>query len=140
MAEQEVPASLRRDDWRERLAALVEKHRYTPFKWGEFDCASWGGMCVYAVCGITPKKTVRPRATELEAQKQLRSYGGIEKAICSEMGSAVSPKQARHGDICLVEIDGRMSIGVCLGAEIAAPSEQGLAFVPLSKAVLAWHI
>lgn len=132
-------------DWPERLAAMVEARRNQPFAWGEQDCCMFAADCAQALTGRDPAALWRGRyATEAEAEAFLAPGGGLEGTVAAAMAlfgaEEVPPLMAGRGDWALVLVGNQMLVGVVLGGLIATTGDDGLAFVPLRRAIRAWRI
>ena len=130
----------RREDWPARLARYVDAHRDTPFGWGSFDCVLFAAGWVREATGADPTAGL-VWTDERSAQRVIKSVGGLRAGVESRLGDPVSAALAWRGDVVLHEMSRRPGLGVCVGAEVAAPSEDdGLMFVPMSAARMAWRV
>lgn len=134
----------RRPDWPERMAKIVEARRYVPFAWGRQDCCSFAADVTVALTGRDPLAAYRGRyASEAEADR-LIGPAGLEAFVTRLMEDAGATEipviEAQRGDWALLVIGNMPLVGVVLGAHVAAPGEDRLAFVPLRRAVRAWAI
>lgn len=130
----------RREDWPARLARYVDAHRDMPFAWGSFDCVRFAAGWVREATGSDPVEGL-DWADERSALRVLESLGGLQAAVETRFGAAISCALAWRGDLVLHEMSRRPGLGVCVGAEFAAPSEDGgLMFLPMSAARMAWRI
>lgn len=129
----------RREDWPEQLAAYLDERRDVPFAWGRQDCASFAGGAVAAMTGEAP--TI-PEVQSAEAYARfLRDHGPIDALVDLTLGDRLaSPAFAQRGDVVLLDLDGRDTLGVCLGAEAAAPGLDGMLTVPMAAARAAWRV
>jgi len=139
----------RREDWPERLAALVAKRLRARFRWGRHDCVSFACEAALAMTGADPLAAFRGTyADEAGAEAILAAHGGPGlEAFCDGLlgrfgcGPVAPPLLARRGDLALVPSGNQLTLGVVLGAEgVAAPGLRGLAFAPLKSAVRAWSV
>lgn len=130
----------RREDWPARLARYVDAHRDTPFGWGRFDCVLFAAGWVREATGADPVAGLE--WTDMRsALRVIESMGGLQAAVESRLGSPISAAIAWRGDVILHEITERPGMGVCVGADFAAPSEDGgLMFIPMSAARTAWRV
>lgn len=128
---------MRRPDWPERLASLIDERRHAPFAWGLQDCALFAADAVLALTGDDPAKNFRGYDDEREALRIVKGAGGMR-------GLVDLPKKhrgfAQRGDVVLAEIDGRETFGVCLGTQYAAPGVNGLVFRPMTEVVAAFEV
>lgn len=140
-----APRFRRRPDWVERLAALVEERRETPFYFGQQDCGHFAGDVAVAVTGEDPVAWLRGSYDDEEALEAiLREKGGLEAALAATMADfgspEIDPAFAMRGDWCLVRVGNLDLVGVVLGDVLAVTGLDGLRFVPSSLAVRAWAI
>ncbi len=127
-------------DWPERLAAFVESRRDAPFSWGGNDCCLFAADAVQAMTGTDPAADVRGSYdTTLAAAHLLGELGGVEAIAAARFGSEVPVALAGRGDIVAIDAGQGISLGVCLGAQVAVPAADGLAFLPLAQASRAWR-
>lgn len=139
---------VRREDWPERLAALIAKRLRARFRWGRHDCVSFACEAAMELTGQDPWAAFRGTyADEAGAERILAEYGPGLEALCEGLlgrfgcGSVTPPLLAQRGDLALVPSGNQLTLGVVLGAEgVAAPGLRGLAFVPLGLATRAWSI
>jgi hypothetical protein len=133
---------MRRDDWPARLTEYVDAHRMTPFGWGSHDCVLFAAGWVLEATGVDPIGDIRDQwADERSALRLIKSLGGLRFAVDERLGNPISTALAWRGDLILHEITERPGLGICLGAEFAAPTEDGgLSFVPMSAARMAWRV
>jgi hypothetical protein len=131
---------MRREDWPAALARYIDAHRDTPFGWGAFDCVRFAAGWVLEATGVDP--VVDLQWTDMRsALTVLEQLGGLRVAVEDRLGSPISAAIAWRGDVILHEITERPGLGVCVGADFAAPSEDGgLMFIPMSAARMAWRV
>lgn len=130
-------------DWQIELNDQIEAHRDEPFDWGVNDCFTFAVKCEQA-------KTGKTRFPELFRAKYANQFGSIKafmkngyrgmmdcvNARCQEKPIAM----AERGDwVCFDTPDGE-AIGVCIGVNFAAVGEDGLIFLPMSRAKKVWSI
>lgn len=127
-------------DLPERLQAFIESRRDTAFAWGSHDCALFAADWVASVTGKDPADGIRGRyQTALGAGRVIKREGGLEAIADSRLGERVEPKLAQRGDVVLLDGSHGPTLGVCLGVEAAAPGEDGLMLVPMSRALACWR-
>jgi hypothetical protein len=141
------PASARHrlPGWPERLAAIVDAHRDTPFCWGGHDCCLFAATVVDALTGHDPAAAYRGTyATEAEAEALIGQRGLpaflAEQAAAAGLPQLAHPSLAHRGDLALVMVGNTPLLGVVLDDLVAAPATDGLAFVPASSATMAWGV
>lgn len=138
-------SGLRRPDWQLLLAVYVERHRDTPFTWGQHDCAlfalSWVQLVREDLDPATAALAERLTYTDARGALDFMDGRGLGQVV-QEWGelTACDAAYAQRGDVVLVEISGRESLAVCTGAEACGPGASGLAFVPMTAARAAWRV
>lgn len=141
---QEPPQRMKREDWPDRLAAMVEARRRVPFAWGEQDCMTWAADVILELSGVDFLSVYRGTYdTEDQAEAILHAEGGLEALLArlatgAGMTERASPRLAQRGDLALVRVGNQMMAGVITGTAIAVPGSDGLAFVPARLAQRAW--
>lgn len=127
------------DDWPERLADYLEGARGRPFCFGSHDCASFAAGAVQAMTGEAPAiPQVESAAAYLHF---LRDHGPLDAIVDDTLGERLpSPAFAQRGDVVLLFVDERATLGVCIGVEAAAPGPDGMLTVPMSTASAAWRV
>jgi len=141
------------------------------FEWGRFDCVNFAaGWVALARPDLALERF--ERANALQAARQIRRRaggigcaGGLRESVCTVLGAPVSPLLAQIGDLVLLPTlreqarraqgrpAGRLgyTLGICVGSMIAAPTRQGLIYMPmaarepgrldyLSAGEAAWHV
>ncbi len=106
-------SDVRRDDWENRLGAVVAKHQALPGEWGVSDCYAIPDDAVGALTGDLMYPKARTYKTEAGAAKQLRKHGfeNVAEAFAAKFPE-VPPILAQRGDIGVIERDGQFSGGV----------------------------
>lgn len=140
-----APARLRFPDWPERLAAIVEERRTTPFYYGGQDCGLFAADVAVALTGSDPAAAVRGLYDNEDALERLvAERGGFEAAVAqglAEYGAPECPKAfAMRGDVALVDAGNQLMLGVVLGDTVAVTGLDGLRFIPLRLVVRTWAI
>lgn len=127
--------------WEARLNAYVEASRHRPFVWGAHDCALFAAGGVAAVTG-SPLADIPTYSGPVAAARTLARMG--HRDVIDLAGAYLRPWQsvlmARRGDIAAAITDNGPTLGVALGASIAAPGEAGLIFWALHHATRAWRV
>lgn len=131
-------------DWPERLAGFFADRQDQPFGWGTQDCVSFASDAAMALTGHDPLVAYRGQyATEDEAAAIIGD-GDLKRFVAqlmAEFGASECPVVfAQRGDWAMVQIGNQLVTGVVAGEHVAAPGQRRLAFVPLSRAVMAWAI
>ncbi len=127
------------EHWPEALAEYLDSRRDVPFAWGESDCATFAAGAVEALTGHA-MEVPRVESAQDYARFILDS-GALREHVGDHLGDPLpSPAFAQRGDVVLMLLDGRETLGVCIGDGIAGPGPAGLVVVPLSAATAAWRI
>tara|TARA_R110000751_G_scaffold307640_1_gene430337 strand:- start:26960 stop:27394 length:435 start_codon:yes stop_codon:yes gene_type:complete len=139
------PARPRFPDWPERLAAIVEERRETPFYYGQRDCGAFASDVALALTGEDPAAWLRGRYEDEDTLDAiLAERGGFEAAVDQTMADYGSPECppafAARGDWALVEVGNVTALGVVLDDRIAVTGLDGLRFIPLRYARRTWAI
>lgn len=128
---------MRDQGWPEALAEYVDSRRDAPFAWGTNDCTSWAAGAIEAMTGERPP--IPAYANEFEAARLLREES-LRSRVDELYGPEIAPAFARRGDLVLILVDGRETLGVCVGDHIAGPGRDGVVMVHRSAAIAAWRI
>jgi len=135
---------MRRSDWDLLLFEAVEAARNRPFEWGVHDCATWAHDVRRLLTDADDLASAwRGRYTTARgAARVMRRLGwkDLEEAARAFLGEPLeTPLLAQRGDI--VSTGGEApALGVCLGAQAAFLSPEGLTMIRLSDCRLAWRI
>lgn len=139
-----VPTTPRLPDWPERLAAFLEERRNRPFGWGQQDCALLAADAVLLLTGQDPAEGSRSYGSEAEAEALIEAAGGLGELAAARMAvlgcPEIAPAFAQRGDAVLLLVGNQPTLGVCVGARVAAPGPDGLVFLPLRMAERAWAV
>lgn len=134
----------RLDDWPSRLHAYIRSRREMPFAWGSNDCCTFAiGGGVEALTGILLLPDVQRPTTEFGAARFLveRGHHDVSGLATELLGvPMITPRLAQRGDVVALLADEGVTLGICLGADVAAPGPLGLVFPPLSCALKAWRV
>lgn len=136
----------RKEGWEQRLHALIEARRDTPFAWGENDCLMFAADCIFTMTGVDPTTEWRGYSDEAEAKRRLTEYCGSANLIAAAYKYLGRPtthvRNARRGDLVAYARRDWPMFGVVTlnGTHFATPSATGLAFYDLDNASLAWRI
>lgn len=142
MADQEVSAGMKRlPDWELRLSDLVGQRLAEPFVWGVNDCVLFAADGIAAMTGIDPVADLRGQwASRGEAVRVIARLGGLPAAVAALGLEPVAPLFAQRGDLVLHRRDGTDALALCLGNQLAGPSDSGLLFFGLENGVQAWRV
>jgi hypothetical protein len=120
------------------LFDFMQARRERPFAWGTNDCASFAADAVEAMTG---ERLQIPQAATPEAYARLlRDQGPLQAMVEALLGEPIPASFAQRGDVVLLVLDDRDTLGICVGADIAGPGADGVVLVPMSHAVAAWRI
>lgn len=135
----------RRDDWRARLAAEMDRQRRTPFAWGEHDCAI--GFAAEIVKAITGKDLARgyrgKYRTPAGAARLLRNAGAATLGdFISGFLPEIPPSFAQVGDLGVVAADGPVGQALCMfdASGLIVMTEEGHGRRPREHAVRAFRV
>lgn len=132
---------MRRADWVKLLWGEIEAAKQRLFSYGEHDCCLLVARVIDAMCDTKYEADLQAAYhDEQTAQAFLVLHGGMEAAVTSIVGiEAVPAILARRGDICLVNTQRGLGIGVSVGATIAVASD-GVDFYPIAVALKCWRV
>lgn len=135
-----LPMMQRQPGWEQRLRALVDTRRSTPFAWGAQDCCSFALDALAACRGHRP--ALPGWRTERGAVRVLRRLGGMAGAADALAGPRIAPALAQRGDVVLVSQPGLFgtALAVCMGPVAYAAGAEGLVRVPRALWQQAWRI
>ena len=130
-------------------AVLLDRYlrswRHRPFAWGEADCVRFAAGWVALVTGRDPVAATAGRyAGCREALRLMRRATGSADLVTATsviLGPPLeSPLAARLGDVVAITTPVGPALGLCAGAEVAAPGPGGLVVRPLTAIMVAWRI
>ncbi|EJL77363.1 hypothetical protein PMI15_04685 [Polaromonas sp. CF318] len=132
-------------DWPRRLTEHLAAVKRTPFIWGQHDCCTFAAGAVIAMTGTDAIAPWRGKYTSQRgAARFIAAAGGLHALTCTVMGEPMqTPALAGRGDLVMfemVEPYGPQALGICVGAQIAAPGPQGMVLLPISVASAAWKV
>jgi hypothetical protein len=130
----------RRFDWQLRLAAFGRERERMPFEWGRNDCCLFSADAVLAMTESDAAHAYRGYSTALEAQRLLELHGGAQGLATQAWGEPVAPAFAAVGDVVLVMNEGRKVLAICNGTNAMSAGTEGIEFVGMDTAILAWKI
>ncbi|CAN5439712.1 hypothetical protein BH10PSE18_BH10PSE18_19120 [soil metagenome] len=134
------------------LDAFVAARRNVPFEYFRHDCVLIAADWVLAKTGRDPLADLRApggpldKRSLLTALRVIRAAGGFELAASARLGPALPGLMAQRGDVVLARSGGKIgrvsgySFGICTGANLVAPGNERLEFLPMSAGVAAWRI
>jgi hypothetical protein len=124
---------------------------FTPYKWGENDCALFVADGIEAITGVDIAADFRGKyddqASAMKAIKTIAKGKTIADAIafCAAKYSILEwhqPLFAQRGDIATFNNEGRLICGLIHlnGRDIVAPGDSGLQRFPITLIDRAWHV
>ena len=135
----------KRGDWEQRFCSFIEEARTKDFKWGTWDCCIFSDSAIQAMTG----ESLIPKAlkwnNEEEAKVAIKSYGGstllraMMKATKAKKVKQVDVRHISRGDLVVFKEESQL-VGMCVGFNIIAPTDDGLAFKENTLAIKAWRI
>lgn len=130
-------------DWPERLDALMLSRQRVAFRWGLNDCCMFAADAVLETTGSDLAGSLRGAYDSQDgAESVLAEHGGVRAIASARLGEPMdNPAYARRGDIVCVELEGRETLGVVVGAgQWACPGARGLVFRPMAEALTVWRV
>ena len=130
-------------------AVLLDRYlrswRHRPFAWGEADCVRFAAGWVALVTGRDPvAATVGRYAGCREALRLMVTTTGSADLVTATsviLGPPLDqPLMARLSDVVAISTSAGPALGLCAGAEVAAPGSAGLVARPLTSIIAAWRI
>lgn len=134
------------------LDAFIAARRALPFAYFSQDCGHIAADWVLEKTGADPLAALRGEGGPFESKRLLtalravRAAGGFIALGDQLLGAHIAPLLAQRGDVVLI-LSGRpirrvsgYTFGVCTGANIVVPDNDGLVFQPLSAGVAAWSV
>lgn len=115
-------------DWRDKLHDYIDSVRRSSFVYGELDCALFAAGAVQAMTGEDPAEGMRGAYhSHEEGIEVLNSNGYLDHIdAAAAMFQSISPAQAQHGDLVLIETGEGLGFGVIGGGRIFAMGTRGL--------------
>ena len=130
----------RRDDWFDRLSAVIARHRSIPFEWGRSDCLCFTAEAIEAMTGHSFE--FPEYSTAGEALRVMRERGNTSPHdVLAELLPEVTPALAMSGDVVGVMDDSdRLAAGVLVNGNIFAKDDLGLALLPRTRIMRAFKV
>ena len=130
--------------WPERLAEFLAERADRPFEWGDQDCVSLAADAAVVLTGRDPLAAYRGRYADEDEAYRLVGPDGLVAFVgrlMEEFGAPECPVSlAQRGDWAMVSVGNQFVTGVVVGDTVAAPGVRRVAYVPLSRAVVAWAV
>lgn len=97
------------------LANYIELKRDEPFQWGTCDCVLFTMNWCEIISGKNPAEGAHGKYdSELSAYKYLKkAYGNNPAEYVDKYFQRVENSFAQVGDICLCDLDGKDTFGIC---------------------------
>lgn len=134
----------RRQNWPTLLAAYIEANRRRPFEWAKHDCGTFVSDWVRIACGYDPLAAVRGRYRSARGWERVRvndDYIDAADVMNRALGGHMTnPNFAHRGDLAAFWGVHGSTLGIVLGATVAAPGPLELAFVPRRLIYTAWSV
>lgn len=129
---------MRKPDWPEVMAALIEDRRKAAFSWGEHDCALWAADMVLALTGDDLAAEYRGTYDDERGALQIiRDAGGMRGLVNLP---EKHPGLAQRGDVVLAVVESRETFGIADVGGWWAPGANGLVFRPMSDVIAAFEV
>lgn len=135
----------RRDDWRGRFAAEMDRQRRTVFAWGRQDCAI-GLVCgaVQAITGMDLARGYRGKYRSPKAALKLMRDSGAETLsdFAALFLPEIHPSRARVGDLGILPADGPIGEAFCIvdASGVIVMTEQGHGRRPRADMIRAFKV
>jgi len=131
---------IKKPNWSQAMWTAIEARAATPFAWGSNDCCLFVAHVVDAMTNGRFVQQLSQRYTDhASALRYIASEGGIGPAVSEYLGQA-SRIRPQRGDVVLWAGDKGETLGLCVGAELAAMGPDGVVFVPKSLTLETWTI
>ena len=135
----------RRDDWRARLAAEMDRQRREPFVWGKHDCAiGFVAGIVEAITGADLARGYRGRYRGAAGAAKLLKSEGVETLgdLAARHLPECHPAFARIGDIGVIAADGPGDEAFCMvdASHLVVMTEQGHGHRPRADMIRAFRV
>ena len=133
---------VRLDDWRARLAAVVNERRLLPYAYGTNDCACFARICVEATTGTVLLPGVDMPKGWLAAAKFMiaRGWKTPEDMAAEFLGPSLEVGETEPGDLVSYEDIGELHLAVRVGDVAVAPVDIGLKVIPPGQWRRGWKV
>lgn len=130
---------MRVENWPRVLFEYVKTNRLRPFVWGEHDCCLFAARWVEVLTGRDMRMPAYDSADT--AVRALAAEGGMQAAVTARLGEPLdNPLMAQRGDVALLNLGGRLTLGVVVYGGVMAPGADHLMQVPASEIRGAWRV
>lgn len=135
----------RRDDWRARLAAEMDRQRREAFAWGKQDCAiGFAAGIIEAVTGTDLARGYRGKYRSAKGALKVLQGEGVETLgdLAAKFLPECHPAFARVGDIGVVAADGPGDEAFCMvdASGLIVMTEQGHGHRPRQDMIRAFRV
>jgi len=124
---------MRREDWFERLAEVIERHEEMPFAYGQSDCATLLRDAILAMTGALPDSfcLVYDDAATARAALRSRDHTNLAELLAAEL-EEIHPAFAGRGDVGIADYPGAIIGGgvICVGLELIGKGQTGTVRLP----------
>ena len=125
---------VRKDNWPKYLYEFIDSRRKVPFKYGENDCALFAADAIKAISydvdfGEPYRGKYDSYVGYVKLIKEINGCVCLEALATSLLGQPCPTKYVKRGDVVLIQIENRQSLGICIGAKSACPGKNGLDFI-----------
>lgn len=135
------------DEREERLRAVVETYRRTPFTWMTHDCVLFAARCVDAQLDTRFEYNIRRDYQydgPISAMRLVVKAGGWENIVARYLGPPVQANDLEFGDVVLGHstppFERTSLLGICDEELFMAPDSEGLTWLPMANALSGWKI
>jgi hypothetical protein len=140
----------RHPDWSTRLSKFLVDRDQVPFAWQANDCATFSCDAIQAITGVdlaaVYRGTYKTQRGSLRAIRKVCGGSSVEDAAVHAATQhnlpEINPRMAGRGDWVLLPNGEQRMLGIVAldGKHAVAVADQGLIFVPLTRALRAWKI
>ena len=134
---------VRREDWADRLSALIATEQATPFQWGHHDCATLAFAAVREMTGADLGFMLPPWFSAFSAARTMKHAGAPSATeYFSRFLADIPVAMARRGDLVLIgdAIDPLNCPAILTGAEAQSRNETGWVVFPRTLATRAFKV
>ena len=128
-------------NWQLKLIKYIQHNKHRPFKWGDFDCCLFSADAVLIMTGIDFAEKFRGRyTTKRGATQALKKYGKgtLKETIQQLLGNPQKGINYKRGDICLVDSEQGIAIGIFMNEEVWTTGIHGLINLPETSIIQFW--
>jgi hypothetical protein len=134
---------MRREDWFEQLAAVIEKHDALPFDYGSSDCAQIAFDAIEAITGELPERFCGEYHDAASARSRMHERGAqnLAELLAAEL-EEIHPVFAGPGDVGIADYPGAIIGGgvVVVGLDVIGKGYHGTVRLPRSALSRAFRV